>query len=116
MSFRKHQHSRLIPCADIHALDPSHRMDWREVMNWNPINGLISRRILLAKGILQLRPLGTYSDGALRWYHNPEVPRLRWHWNLGESIEGRIGWRIVWDPRIEGSIHNHLAWRHGITH
>ena len=64
-------------------------------MSWNSIDGMILRRILLAKGILQLGPLGMSNDGVLRWYHNPRVPRLRWHWDLGEPIKGKIARRIV---------------------
>ena len=116
LSIMKHQQSRLIPCAYIHALDPSHGMDWRDIMSWNPIDGMIPRKILLDKGILQPGPLGTDNDGALRWYHNPQVPGLRWHQDPSESIEGRNERRIFWNPCIEGSIHDHLAWKHGITH
>ena len=86
-------------------------MDFREVMSWNPIEG-----ILLAKGILKLGPSSTRNDGGLRWCHNQHVLGLRWHWDLGESIGGRIDQRIVSDLGIEGSIHDHLEWRHGITH
>ena len=96
-------------------------------MNWYSIDGLIPRRTLKTKGILQLGSFGMGSDGGLRWYHNPQVPGLRWHWDPGESIgvtigrrivwdpdesiEGRIGQRIVWNPSIEGSIQDHVAWR-----
>ena len=67
-------------------------------MCWYFIDGLIPWRILSAKGILQLGPFSVGSDGGLRWYHNPQVPGFRRHWDLGESIGGRIGKRIVWDP------------------
>jgi len=32
---------------------------------------MIPKRIPIAKGILQLGPLGIGSDGRLRWYHKP---------------------------------------------
>lgn len=91
-------------------------MDWQEIMSWYSIDGMILRRALLAKGISQHGLLGTVSDGGMRRYHNPQVPGLRWHSDLGKSIEGMIGRRIVWDPRIKGSIQDHIAWRHGIAH
>jgi len=117
----------MVDLFHVHALYPPHEMDWREIMSWNSIDG-----ILLAKSILQLGSFGMDSDGGLRWYHNPQVRRLRWPWDPGESIgdrigrrivwdpnesiKGRVGQRIVWDPGIEGSIHFHVAWRYGIAH
>lgn len=71
-------------------------------MSWYSIDRLILWRILTAEGILQLGPFGVGSDGGLKWYHNPQVLGFRWHWDPGESIGGRIGQRIVWDPGIEG--------------
>lgn len=65
---------------------------------------------------IKLGPLGTGSDGGMRWYHNSQVPKIRQHWDLGESMKGKIILRIFLDPGIEGSIHDHLAWRHAITH
>ena len=98
-------------------------------MSQYSIDGLTIWRIPIAKGKLQLGPFGASNDGELKWYHNPQVPRFRWHWDLGESIggrigqriildrgksiEGRIGQRIVWDPGIEGSIQDHSTWRDG---
>lgn len=58
----------------------------------------------------------TSNDGGLRWCHNQHVLGLRWHWDLGESIACRIDQRIVLDSGIGGSIHDHLEWRHVITH
>ena len=96
-------------------------------MSWYSINGFIIWRIPIAKGKLQLGPFGAGSDRELKWYHNPQVPGFRWHWDLGESIgggngqrivqdpgksiEGGIGQRIVWDPAIKGSIQDHSTWR-----
>ena len=70
-------------------------------MSWYSINGLIIWRIPIAKGKLELEPLGADNDGELKWYHNPQVPGFRWYWDPGESIEERIGQRIVWDPGIK---------------
>ena len=119
LSIEQHQHSRF---SDIH---PSPSMDWREIISWYSIDRLILWRILTAEGILQLGPFGAGSG--LKWYHNPQVPGFRWHWDPGESIggriderfvldpgksiEGRIGQRIFWDPGIEGSIQDHSTWR-----
>ena len=113
LSIRQHQHGRLIPYASIHVLYPPHGMDSREIMSWNSIDGLIPRRIPIAKGVLQLGPLGKGSDGVLIWYHNPQVPGLRWHWDPGESIEGMTGRRIVWgssDRRIHSGSFSLEAW------
>lgn len=70
LSIRQHQHGSLIPCVGIHALYPSHDMDWREIMSWNSIDGILLSvgtidGILLSKGILQLGPLSTSNDGGL---------------------------------------------------
>ena len=66
-------------------------------MSWYYIDGLIIWRIPIAKGKLQLGPFGVGNDGELKWYHNPQVPGFRWHWDPGESIGEMLGQRIVWD-------------------
>ena len=38
----------------------------------------------------------------------------RWHRDLGGSIGGRMGQRVVWDPRIKGFIHDWVARRHEV--
>ena len=101
LNIKQHQHSIF---ADIHSFPG---MDWGEIMSWYSIDGLIIWRIPIAKAKLQLEPLGADNDGGLKWYHNPQVPGFRWHWDPRESI----GERIVWDPGIEGSIQDHSTWR-----
>ena len=102
-SIRQHQHSRSIPCIGINALDPSHRMDWKEIMNWNSIDGMIPRRIPLAKSILQLGPLVIDSVGGLSWFHNLEVRGSRWHWDPDGFTGSRLSQRWTSDLGIKGS-------------
>lgn len=72
---------------------------------------MILKRMLLAKGILQVGPLGINNVGWPRWYHNPQVPRLQWRWDPGGSIDGKI----VWDVAIKGFIHVHLVGKHRVA-
>lgn len=66
-------HSGQVPCADDYAFDPSQMMHWQEIMSWYSINGMILRRIFLARDIAQHEPLSMGMNGGTRWYNNPQV-------------------------------------------
>lgn len=70
-----------VPRAGDHAFDPSHRMDWQEIVSWYPIDVVALVRIFLAESIAQQEPLGIGDD------------RPWWHWDSRRSLDGWLSQR-----------------------
>lgn len=57
------QHSGLVPYIGAHASNPFHRMDWRDIMSWYPING----PSFLVRSIVQQGPLDVRDTTCSSW-------------------------------------------------
>jgi len=88
------QHSGLVPYTGAHASDPSHGMDWGEIMTWYLIGGTI----FSIGSTIQQGPLDTRSTTCPNW-----------QWEVGQQLSSISGLHL--HSRATHGLCQGLDWR-----